>query len=137
MPAPAGAPAERAGYDRAAHVGAPPSPGGRRGPAGARGGMKTGRPRPGGEGNRPLSDTQEGLVLMADSTGGRAFLVGDDVAGFVGDALHDTTGYYSLGFTPNDKTEGKLHAIEVRAKGGVKLRHRSSGDATLASIAIS
>jgi hypothetical protein len=63
---------------------------------------------------------------MADSTGGRAFLVGDDVAGFVGDALHDTSGYYSLGFTPHDKTEGKLHTIEVKAKGGVKLRHRSS-----------
>ena len=39
--------------------------------------------RPGGEGSRPLSDTQEGLILMADSTGGEAFLVGDDVAGFI------------------------------------------------------
>jgi VWFA-related protein len=82
--------------------------------------------RPGGEGSRPLSDTQEGLILMAESTGGRAFLVGDDVAGFMGNALRDTTGYYSLGFTPHDKTEGKLHSIEVKAKGGVKLRHRSS-----------
>lgn len=82
--------------------------------------------RAGGEGNRPLSDTQEGLVLMAETTGGQAFLVGDDVAGFVSEALLDTTGYYSLGFTPNDKTEGELHTIEVKAKGGVKLRHRSS-----------
>jgi VWFA-related protein len=82
--------------------------------------------RPGGEGNRPLSDTQEGLVLMADSTGGRAFLVGEDVSGFVSASLEDTSGYYSLGFAPRDKTEGKLHTIEVKAKGGVKLRHRSS-----------
>jgi VWFA-related protein len=82
--------------------------------------------RPGGEGTGPLSDTQEGLVLMAESTGGSAFLVGDDVAGFVTRALSDTSGYYSLGFTPNDKTEGKMHSIEVKAKGGVKLRHRSS-----------
>jgi hypothetical protein len=82
--------------------------------------------RPGGEGTRPLSDTQEGLILMADSTGGRAFLVGENVAGFVSEALSDTSGYYSLGFEPRDKTEGRMHSIEVKAKGGVKLRHRSS-----------
>jgi VWFA-related protein len=82
--------------------------------------------RPGGDGNRPLSDTQEGLILMADSTGGRAFLVGENVAGFVSDALSDTSGYYSLGFEPRDETEGRIHAIDVKAKGGVKLRHRSS-----------
>ena len=82
--------------------------------------------RPGGEGNRPLSDTQEGLILMAETTGGQAFLVGEDVAGFVRESLLDTSGYYSLGFAPRDKTEGQLHNIEVKAKGGVKLRYRSS-----------
>jgi hypothetical protein len=82
--------------------------------------------RPGGEGSRPLSDTQEGLHLMADATGGKAFLVGDDVARFIGASLQDTTGYYSLGFEPRDKTEGELHTIEVKAKGGAKLRYRTS-----------
>jgi VWFA-related protein len=82
--------------------------------------------RPSGEGNRPLSDTQEGLQLLADTTGGRAYMVGDDVAGFLTETLDESSGYYSLGFAPRDKTEGALHSIEVKAKGGAKLRYRSS-----------
>jgi VWFA-related protein len=80
----------------------------------------------GSEGERPLSDTQEGLDLMADATGGRALLVGDDVAAFFSAAVNDSAGYYSLGFAPRDRTEGTLHTLEVKAKGAVKVRHRAS-----------
>ncbi|HVR28569.1 MAG TPA: VWA domain-containing protein, partial [Thermoanaerobaculia bacterium] len=61
--------------------------------------------RPGdGEGGRSLSDTQEGLLMLAGSTGGDALLTGTDVAGFVGQSLSGSAGYYSLGFAPRDRT---------------------------------
>jgi VWFA-related protein len=82
--------------------------------------------RAGGEGNRPLSDTQEGLQLLADTTGGRAMLHGSGISSFLTETLGDSAGYYSLGFAPRDKTEGALHTILVKAKGGVRIRHRSS-----------
>jgi len=83
--------------------------------------------RPGdGEGKRSLSDNQEALLLMAGTTGGEAMLAGSDVAGFVRRSLGGAEGYYSLGFAPRDRTEGAMHSIQVKAKGGVKLRHRSS-----------
>ncbi|HVR28505.1 MAG TPA: hypothetical protein VMS86_03130, partial [Thermoanaerobaculia bacterium] len=69
---------------------------------------------------------QEGLLMLAGSTGGDALLTGTDVAGFVGQSLSGSAGYYSLGFAPRDRTEGAIHGIQVKAKGGVKLRHRSS-----------
>jgi VWFA-related protein len=85
----------------------------------------TGLGRP-GDSARSLSDTQEGFLLMAGSTGGEAHLTGEDVAGFVRQSISGIQGHYSLGFAPRDKTEGAMHAIEVKAKGGVKLRYRTS-----------
>jgi VWFA-related protein len=105
------------------------------------GGGSGGYPRGGGFGGRgfgrhggfggrrpPVADhPDEGLPKIAAATGGGYFelsTTGDLAATFarVADELHHQ---YALGFTP-EKLDGKMHALDVRARAGLTVRARRS-----------
>ncbi len=75
-----------------------------------------------------VANLQESLALLADETGGRAFLN----ANFPGPELRrlaeDFHDYYSLGFAPPTGWDGKSHSIRVELAGGAakgaSLRYR-------------
>jgi VWFA-related protein len=71
---------------------------------------------------------QEPLRFLADLTGGRAILNTNDIGDDLLKIKADFDSYYSLGYTPADSGEGRLHKIEVKVKGrkGLRIRHRGS-----------
>ncbi|MGB8098399.1 MAG: VWA domain-containing protein, partial [Terracidiphilus sp.] len=72
-----------------------------------------------------------GMEQLAASTGGRAFTTND-----IGDALrkivHDSDGYYTVGYAPTDSTEdGSFRRIDVKVSGGrYKLAYRQGYNAS-------
>ncbi len=70
---------------------------------------------------------QNSLYAMADGTGGRAMLDVNDFRPELARMREDFESYYSLGFTPDHKTAGAEHRLEVRVKRkGARLRYRES-----------
>jgi VWFA-related protein len=71
-----------------------------------------------------LSDS---LLRLADGTGGLASINAGDPGVLLGRMNDDFQSYYSLGFVPAKKTEGKDHKIEVavRSRRDVEVRFRS------------
>ncbi len=78
-----------------------------------------------------LLDTQQGMQYLAQETGGLAFTNNDLVRG-VKRALDDQSGYYLLGYIPEQATfkleqgRGKFHKISVKVQqAGLRVRSRS------------
>ena len=72
-------------------------------------------------------DSQSSLQLIAEDTGGKAFLNSNDVAGSLRKVLDDQSGFYLLAYDPSDSTfNRKFHKITVRVKRkGLQVRSRS------------
>ena len=68
---------------------------------------------------------QNGLRLMAESTGGRPMLNASNPLAALRLMGEDLTTYYSLGYQPRRPGDGVQHKIEVRVKAkGAQVRHR-------------
>ncbi len=64
---------------------------------------------------------------FAEATGGKAFMMDNDVAAEMEEAFADTDITYTLGFYPSNFTPGTPHSIQVKVKPkGVEARYRSS-----------
>ena len=76
--------------------------------------------------NRSLEPTGiETMQQVADLTGGRAFVNGNDLTGAIRDAVDDAAGLYSLGFYIDEHSaDGKFHELKVTvARSGVTVRY--------------
>jgi VWFA-related protein len=75
-----------------------------------------------------ISNLQSSLFIMADETGGRAFLNTNFPGPELARMAEDFSDYYSLGFTPPTGWDGESHSIRVELVGksakGAKLRYR-------------
>jgi VWFA-related protein len=76
--------------------------------------------------------SQDGMVLLAQRTGGLFFAAGNDLVTPLRRAIDDGDGYYLLGYQPDDDTfapkagVAKYHAISVRLKRpGLRVRSRT------------
>jgi VWFA-related protein len=75
--------------------------------------------------------SQEGMVMLANDTGGRFFSNSNDIAGALRDAVADTEGYYLLGYHPDASTfdvngRPKFHSVKVKlVRAGFEVRSRS------------
>ena len=70
---------------------------------------------------------QSTMLELSNSTGGRAFLNANDIAGAIRAAVDDPRGSYRLGYYPQGLShDGKYHEIQVRLTGhaGARLRYR-------------
>lgn len=72
-------------------------------------------------------DSQEGLTFIARETGGQAFLNNNDINLGIRKSLEDSSGYYLLGFDPEDeKFDRKYHSIKLKVtKSGLTVRTRA------------
>ena len=89
-----------------------------------------------------------GFHDIADHTGGLTAVNRIDARGFLEQVESDVETYYSLGFSPGHKRDGKLHQIAVKLKGhgGLALRYRDryqdrsaaqrAADATLSALVL-
>jgi len=65
------------------------------------------------------------LKEIAEDSGGRAFTNRSDIGAAVNEAVADGAQYYTLGYYPAAREDGKFHKIEVRlARKGLQVRHR-------------
>ncbi|MEM7356536.1 MAG: VWA domain-containing protein, partial [Acidobacteriota bacterium] len=72
------------------------------------------------------SNNQQALQMMAFETGGLATFNSNNIAGALGRMASDFGSYYSLGYQPGLREEGRYHKIEVKVKRkGLQVRHRS------------
>ena len=72
------------------------------------------------------SNNQQALTMMALDTGGLATFNSNNISGALDRMATDFGSYYSLGYQPALRQEGRYHKIEVRVKQrGLKVRHRS------------
>lgn len=76
-----------------------------------------------------LRDTQEGLIFLAEETGGFAILNNNDLSGGVRRVLEDQS-YYLIGYEPDtdtfDAAKRKFNKLEVKVlRKGVTVRYRS------------
>ena len=68
---------------------------------------------------------QETLLMLADDTGGLAWINTNNFAGALDAMAKDFGSYYSLGYLPSHSGDGRFHRIEVKVrKKGLKVRHR-------------
>jgi VWFA-related protein len=82
------------------------------------------------ERDRDFRDSQDGLVYLADQTGGKALLNSNDLDGGIKRALDEQAGYYLLGYVPDadtfDASKRKFNKFEVKLKQpGLKVSYRS------------
>lgn len=76
--------------------------------------------------SRLASNYRESLRMMAEETGGLAFINTKGLGKTLGQLANDFDSYYSLGYTPKIQGDGKYRRLEVKAPGkNVKLRHRT------------
>ena len=72
------------------------------------------------------ADSRDTLRVIAQQTGGRAFLNTNDIAGAIATGIEDGSRYYVLGFRPagkgNDKDYRRLKVTMARK--GLRVRHR-------------
>jgi VWFA-related protein len=79
-----------------------------------------------------IFNSQDGMVMLANDTGGLFFHDSNDIAGQLRKAVADTEGYYLLGYHPDpgtfDPKTGlpKFHKVEVKlTRAGLHVRSRS------------
>ena len=71
------------------------------------------------------NNLKQPLVFLANETGGRALLDGNDYGADLARMRQELATYYSLGFVPAHQGDGKEHRIEVRlSRPGVRLDYR-------------
>jgi VWFA-related protein len=75
-------------------------------------------------------NSQDGLVYLAERTGGKALLNSDNFNGGIQRALDDQAGYYLLAYIPSGETfdpeKRKFNKLDVRVKRpGLNISHRS------------
>ncbi len=68
------------------------------------------------------------LHTISDHTGGLTMVNLNDPGVFLNNIQNDFSSFYSLGFSPDHKRDGKLHGIDVRVKGrdDLRLRYRQA-----------
>jgi VWFA-related protein len=67
------------------------------------------------------------LTALASDTGGRAILDANDLGPELARMQEDFATYYSLGYTPAHRGDGRMHKVEVKAKRpGLRIRYRQS-----------
>ena len=69
-----------------------------------------------------FNQSQDGLVMLAEETGGLSFRNRNDIATALGEALADQEGYYLLSFQPDDATFEQAKGADVYRKLQVKLK---------------
>jgi len=74
--------------------------------------------------------SQDGLVYVAEQTGGKALLNSDNLNGGIGRALEEQAGYYLLAYLPNEETfnaeKRRFNKLEVKVRRpGLNVTHRS------------
>lgn len=79
---------------------------------------------------KDFKESQDGLVYVAEQTGGKALLNSDDLNGGIQRALEEQSGYYLLGYVPDsdtlDQSKRKFNKFEVKLKQpGYKVSYRS------------
>ena len=71
------------------------------------------------------ANVKDPLVYLAHETGGRAIIDTNDFTRDLARMREDLTTYYSLGYSPSHRGDGKEHRIEVKVKRpGVRLDYR-------------
>ena len=74
---------------------------------------------------RSLQETQATMTQVAADTGGLVYKNQNDLDHAVALSVHDGASYYLLGYSPEGKTDGKFHKIEVKVnRPGVTVRSR-------------
>jgi VWFA-related protein len=82
------------------------------------------------ERTREFKDKQDGLVYMAEQTGGKALLNSNDLTGGISRALDEQAGYYLLGYVPDSDTfdakKRRFNKFEIKLKRpGLSVSYRS------------
>ena len=73
------------------------------------------------------ADLQDVIFNLAKETGGRAILNATTLAPDLARIASDLRSYYSLGYTPVRKGDGRTHQIKVKVKReGVQVHHRAT-----------
>jgi VWFA-related protein len=77
-----------------------------------------------------FKQSQEGLAMLADETGGKSLLNSNDLNYGIDRALDEQTGYYLLGYVPDSDTfspaDRKFNKLEVKVKRpGLNVSYRS------------
>ncbi|HKO96310.1 MAG TPA: VWA domain-containing protein [Pyrinomonadaceae bacterium] len=80
--------------------------------------------------SRAFSESQDGLILLAERAGGFAIKNTNDIPGGIRRALDDQKSYYLIGYQPDSSVFNpsalRFNRLKVRVKGsGLKVRHRS------------
>ena len=75
---------------------------------------------------------EESLTMLAQETGGRAFLNTNDLTKAIQAGVEDSSSYYVLGYYPSQrKWDGHFRSVKVRvARSGVTVKHRRGYYAT-------
>jgi len=80
---------------------------------------------------KDFRESQDGLVYMAEQTGGKALLNSNDLNGGIDRALEEQAGYYLLGYVPDaesfDPTKNKFNKFEIKVNNrpDLKVSYRS------------
>ncbi|MCP4654006.1 MAG: VWA domain-containing protein [bacterium] len=68
---------------------------------------------------------RDAVCLMSDTTGGLCQAGGSELRPFLEEAVDDFGASYSLAYTPERRSDGKFHKLEVRVnRPGLSVRHR-------------
>jgi len=75
-----------------------------------------------------IQNLQEPLRFLADITGGFAILNTNDIGKDMHKLVSDMSTYYSIGYSPAHRGDGRLHKIQVKLKNGKgrRIRHRTT-----------
>jgi VWFA-related protein len=74
--------------------------------------------------SRRSTSASDGLVWLADRTGGRAAVRGGSYDRLLSDMTTDLGTFYSIGYQSPHAADGEVHRIEIRVdRDGVRLRH--------------
>lgn len=79
---------------------------------------------------KDFKESQDGLVYLANQTGGKALLNSNDLNGGIDRALYEQSTYYLIGYVPDaeafDATKRKFNKFEIKVnRPGVKASYRS------------
>lgn len=73
-----------------------------------------------------LGEEQATMRQMADDTGGKAFLNTNDLSSAVKDAIADGSDYYTIVYSPTNKTaDGFFRKINIEVDGNYKIHYRN------------
>jgi len=64
------------------------------------------------------SKEHDSLKIIAEATGGKAFVNSNDLKGAVAEAVQDGDSYYTIGFVPSGKLDGRYRRIKVDVDSG-------------------